>query len=248
MGRWGRSALIPIPICCGGGAPGQGLETRSFFRRLLALPPPDQCHLPAPPTPCAAASKPGCRYGDGSVRLTVEENVIVPNVPEAKLAQLQADPLFSQRFPISGGEMPPAAKGGRQQQALHMPQTASFPSCHPMHWKHSWPPQLYTPPCPPPPPTPPRPDSPATLTTHQNPPTPSPCPLPPSGNLLRGLVSCTGAQFCSLALIETKNRALELVRQLEVQLEVPSLVRIHWTGCPNSCGQVGGRPRGGRGG
>ena len=33
------------------------------------------------------------------------------------------------------------------------------------------------------------------------------CCLPPSpGNLLRGLVSCTGAQFCSLALIETKNR------------------------------------------
>ena len=32
----------------------------------------------------------------------------------------------------------------------------------------------------------------------------------PAGNLLRGLVSCTGAQFCSLALIETKNRALEV--------------------------------------
>jgi hypothetical protein len=59
-----------------------------------------------------------------------------------------------------------------------------------------------------------------------------------AGNLLRGLVSCTGAQFCPLALIETKNRALELVRQLEEQLDIPSLVRMHWTGCPNSCGQV----------
>lgn len=44
------------------------------------------------------------RYGDGSVRLTVEENVILPGVPEAKLVALQADPLF-QRFPIHGGEL-----------------------------------------------------------------------------------------------------------------------------------------------
>lgn len=75
-----------------------------------------------------------------------------------------------------------------------------------------------------------------------NPPS-SPLPgPPPAGPLLRGLVSCTGAQFCSLALIETKNRALEVVRQLEAELDIPATVRIHWTGCPNSCGQVG-RPR-----
>jgi Nitrite/Sulfite reductase ferredoxin-like half domain len=29
------------------------------------------------------------RYGDGSVRLTVEENIIFPNIPEAKLAAMQ---------------------------------------------------------------------------------------------------------------------------------------------------------------
>lgn len=63
----------------------------------------------------------------------------------------------------------------------------------------------------------------------------------PAGNLLRGLVSCTGAQFCPLALIETKGRALEVVRELEAQLDVPAMVRMHWTGCPNSCGQVGSR-------
>ncbi|KAL4420572.1 hypothetical protein ABPG75_010228 [Micractinium tetrahymenae] len=99
------------------------------------------------------------KYGDGTLRLTVEENVIIPNIPEDRLAALQAEPIF-QRFPIHGGP------------------------------------------------------------------------------LLRGLVSCTGAQFCSLALIETKNRALEVVRQLEAELDIPKLVRIHWTGCPNSCGQA----------
>jgi ferredoxin-nitrite reductase len=55
--------------------------------------------------------------------------------------------------------------------------------------------------------------------------------------LMRSLVSCTGAQFCNFALIETKNRALELVKALETELDFINPVRIHWTGCPNSCGQ-----------
>lgn len=59
-----------------------------------------------------------------------------------------------------------------------------------------------------------------------------------AGNLERGLVSCTGSQFCGFALIETKNRAMQLVAQLEAQLHLPQPVRIHWTGCPNSCGQA----------
>lgn len=56
---------------------------------------------------------------------------------------------------------------------------------------------------------------------------------------MRGLVSCTGAQFCPVAVIETKNRAINIISKLEDQLEIPRGVRIHWTGCPNSCGQVG---------
>ena len=99
------------------------------------------------------------RYGDGTVRMTVEENVVIPNVPESKLAALQAEPVFL-RLPIGGGP------------------------------------------------------------------------------LLRGLVSCTGAQFCSLAMIETKNRALAIIEKLESELEIPQMVRMHWTGCPNSCGQA----------
>lgn len=30
----------------------------------------------------------------------------------------------------------------------------------------------------------------------------------------------------------------QVVRQLEAQLDIPSTVRMHWTGCPNSCGQA----------
>lgn len=52
-------------------------------------------------------------------------------------------------------------------------------------------------------------------------------------------MSCTGAQFCPVAVIETKNRAMAVVSKLEEELEIPKAVRIHWTGCPNSCGQVG---------
>ncbi len=55
--------------------------------------------------------------------------------------------------------------------------------------------------------------------------------------LARGLVSCTGAQFCNFALVETKNRAIALVKELEAELDIPQSVRMHWTGCPNSCGQ-----------
>jgi ferredoxin-nitrite reductase len=55
--------------------------------------------------------------------------------------------------------------------------------------------------------------------------------------LVRSLVSCTGAQFCKFALVETKNRALALVKELEGELNIPKSVRMHWTGCPNSCGQ-----------
>ena len=56
-------------------------------------------------------------------------------------------------------------------------------------------------------------------------------------SLNRGLVSCTGNEFCGFAIIETKNRALAMVKELEQELIQPNPVRIHWTGCPNSCGQ-----------
>lgn len=61
---------------------------------------------------------------------------------------------------------------------------------------------------------------------------------PDAGPLTRGLVSCTGAQFCGLAMVETKNRAMAVCSALEAQLDIPATVRMHWTGCPNSCGQA----------
>jgi ferredoxin-nitrite reductase len=97
-------------------------------------------------------------YGSGELRLTVEQNVIIPNVPDSRLAPLLNEPLL-QQFTIA--------------------------------------------------------------------------PQP----LERALVSCTGSQFCNFALIETKNRALALIRELDAELYCPRPVRLHWTGCPNSCGQ-----------
>ncbi len=97
-------------------------------------------------------------YGSGELRLTVEQNVIIPNIAAENMPTLLTEPLL-----------------------------AKF--------------------------------------------TPNPTPLQ------RALVSCTGAQFCNFALIETKNKAVDLIRQLDAELNIPRGVRMHWTGCPNSCGQ-----------
>lgn len=97
-------------------------------------------------------------YGSSELRLTVEENVIIPNVPESRIESLLKEPLL-ERFAID----------------------------------------------------------PAPLT--------------------RALVSCTGSNFCNFALIETKSRSVAMIKELEAELSIPKPVRIHWTGCPNSCAQ-----------
>jgi sulfite reductase beta subunit-like hemoprotein len=53
----------------------------------------------------------------------------------------------------------------------------------------------------------------------------------------RGIIACTGIQFCKLAVAETKNRAAELNDYLENSVALDGPVRISVTGCPNSCGQ-----------
>ncbi len=53
----------------------------------------------------------------------------------------------------------------------------------------------------------------------------------------RGIIACTGVQFCKLALAETKNRAVELDEYLANNVALDDGVRISVTGCPNSCGQ-----------
>lgn len=97
-------------------------------------------------------------YGSGEIRLTVEQNLIIPHVPTENLEPLLQEPCL-QKFSVNPGA------------------------------------------------------------------------------LVKGLVSCTGAQFCNFALIETKNRALALIQELEAEVTLTRPVRIHWTGCPNSCGQ-----------
>ncbi|XP_044952466.1 ferredoxin--nitrite reductase, chloroplastic [Hordeum vulgare subsp. vulgare] len=98
-------------------------------------------------------------YGSGELRLTVEQNIVLPNVKNEKVDALLAEPL------------------------LH-----KF-SAHP-------------------------------------------------SLLMKGLVACTGNQFCGQAIIETKARALQVTRDVEARVSVPKAVRMHWTGCPNSCAQV----------
>jgi sulfite reductase (ferredoxin) len=54
----------------------------------------------------------------------------------------------------------------------------------------------------------------------------------------RGTVSCTGSEFCKLALTETKSFARWLTNELEERLPAfEEQLKLHITGCPNSCGQ-----------
>ena len=54
----------------------------------------------------------------------------------------------------------------------------------------------------------------------------------------RGTVACTGSEFCKLALTETKGFARWLSEELEDRLPAfEEQLKLHITGCPNSCGQ-----------
>ncbi|MGH2729027.1 MAG: nitrite/sulfite reductase [Actinomycetota bacterium] len=61
--------------------------------------------------------------------------------------------------------------------------------------------------------------------------------LPVQSNSFRkGTMACTGIEFCKLAIVETKGRAVELYRYLESKLPgYDDDVRINVNGCPNSC-------------
>ena len=62
--------------------------------------------------------------------------------------------------------------------------------------------------------------------------------LPPHAPLWRtSLISCTGTQFCNLAIVETKNRAQRILKFLEEECEIDTPIFLSVTGCPNSCGQ-----------
>jgi sulfite reductase (ferredoxin) len=63
--------------------------------------------------------------------------------------------------------------------------------------------------------------------------------LPVDGSpFWRGAIACTGTEFCKLAITETKGFARWLVEEMDERLpEFDQQLKLHVTGCPNSCGQ-----------
>jgi sulfite reductase (ferredoxin) len=63
--------------------------------------------------------------------------------------------------------------------------------------------------------------------------------LPVAGSpFWRGAVACSGSEFCKLAITETKSFSRWLVEELEERLPgFEQHLKLHVTGCPNSCGQ-----------
>ncbi|HYL82804.1 MAG TPA: ferredoxin--nitrite reductase [Candidatus Angelobacter sp.] len=97
-------------------------------------------------------------YGNGEIRLTTAQSVILPNVPAEYVGGLLAEPLLKEFSP------------------------------------------------------------------HPSP-------------FLRGLVACVGTDYCNLAQIETKSRAVELSQALHEKLGASgNPLTIHWSGCPAGCG------------
>ena len=57
---------------------------------------------------------------------------------------------------------------------------------------------------------------------------------------MRGSIACTGTEFCSLSIVETKNRMVRYGRWLTENVELPDGVEdfhIHLSGCTASCAQ-----------
>jgi ferredoxin-nitrite reductase len=74
------------------------------------------------------------------------------------------------------------------------------------------------------------------------------------GPFERGVVACTGSEFCRFAVVETKERAVTWARWLDSQLSLAApedggpedgkrqdhdagIIRMHFSGCPASCAQ-----------
>lgn len=54
----------------------------------------------------------------------------------------------------------------------------------------------------------------------------------------RGVIACTGTEFCKIAITETKSFGRWLVDELDERLPgFDQHLKLHITGCPNSCGQ-----------
>jgi len=62
---------------------------------------------------------------------------------------------------------------------------------------------------------------------------------PNPGAFERGVVACTGSEFCRFGIVETKVRAVEWAREMDQRVGDPGqeAVRMHFSGCSASCAQ-----------
>jgi sulfite reductase (ferredoxin) len=55
----------------------------------------------------------------------------------------------------------------------------------------------------------------------------------------RGVIACTGIEFCKLAIVETKARGTSLIEELERRLpDFSEPISININGCPNACARI----------
>ncbi|RKD93594.1 nitrite/sulfite reductase [Halopiger aswanensis] len=57
----------------------------------------------------------------------------------------------------------------------------------------------------------------------------------------RGAMACTGTEFCSIALTETKARMARMLRWLNTNVDLPDdvgKIKMHYSGCTADCGQA----------
>ncbi|ESP88451.1 nitrite/sulfite reductase [Candidatus Halobonum tyrrellensis] len=63
---------------------------------------------------------------------------------------------------------------------------------------------------------------------------------PDPNPFMRGSIACTGTEFCSLSIVETKNRQVRYARWLKENVDLPDGVEnfhVHLSGCTASCAQ-----------
>ncbi|MFC4786236.1 nitrite/sulfite reductase [Nocardioides sp. MAHUQ-72] len=58
-------------------------------------------------------------------------------------------------------------------------------------------------------------------------------------NWRRSTMACTGIEFCKLAIVDTKNRARDLVAELERRIpDLDTPITVNVNGCPNACART----------
>ncbi len=98
-------------------------------------------------------------YGNGEIRLTNDQNFVIPNIPESSIDALLSEPLLQ----------------------IHSPFPKPFE---------------------------------------------------------RGVVACTGNEFCRFAIVETKVRAYQWAKYMDEHVQTDQeVIRMHFSGCSASCAQ-----------